>query len=315
MTGYEIIILIAGLVFVVASFFFGGKGAVAEPVDVNAEIKKIKEAVVLHENEVNGRVKNLVESECAAAVSDVQDKLSKISNDKIIAIDEYASQVLERIENNNQAVVFLYDMLQKKDDEMKSTMNKMEQTRRENKELFDRLEELKQAKARVSSRNAAKAGTRPVVPSGGMPGNNTAQNPAAAGMATQDESVPARKADAAAEKSPSAKQQKAKPMTGKQTAAMENGKQTVVRNEMPQGVLPLGHTQAEALTEAVAQQQEAENDGTLEEDLSALPEERRRALVLSMYKERKTVKEISKRLSMGQGEVKLIIDLYAGKSE
>lgn len=287
MTGYEIIILIAGLIFLVASFFFGGKGAAAS-VDVNAEIRKIKEAAVLHENEVRDRVKSLVENECDTAVADAQDKLSKVSNDKIIAMDEYASQVLEKIENNNQAVVFLYDMLQKKDDEMKSTMNKMEQTRRENKELFDRLEELKQAKARVSSRNAAKQGARSAEPVVG----------------------------AKAEETSAAKPARPKPATGRQTAAMLNEKQTVIRNEIPQGVRELEHTQAGGLTEAVALSQEVEQ-GTETEDggLAGGQEENRQELVLAMYRKHKSVKEISKRLSMGQGEVKLIINLYAAKSE
>lgn len=291
MTGYEIVILIAGLIFLVASFFFGGKGAAAD-VDVSAEIRKIKEAAVLHEGEVSSRLKGLVESECDAAVADAQDKLSKISNDKIIAIDEYASQVLEKIENNNQAVVFLYEMLQKKDDEMKSTMNKMEQTRRENKELFNRLEELKQAKARVSSRNAAKQGERP-----------GARSPEPAG-------------EGKAEEISAEKPAKKEPATGRQTAAMLNEKQTVVRNEMPQGARELEHTQAGALTEAVALSQMAEQgEDPAGDELAGGQEENRQELVLAMYREHKSVKEISKRLSMGQGEVKLIIDLYAAKSE
>ncbi len=270
MTGYEIIILIAGLVFLVASFFFGGKNTPPEMVDVGAEIKKIKEAAVLHENEVGERVKDLIENECTRAAADAQERLSKISNDKIIAIDEYASQVLERIENNNQAVVFLYDMLQKKDEEMKSTMNKMEQTRRENKELFDQLGGLKQSK----------------------------QN----------------QADAIPEEPAAERHQKS--MAGTQTAAMQNDKQTVVRNEIPQTLAELEHTQAGALTEALALHQEAEKEAALEaEDFAIDTEQDRQELILSMYRGNKSIKEISKQLSMGQGEVKLIIDLYAKKSE
>lgn len=284
MTGYEIVILAAGLIFLIASFFFGGKNGAGESVDTDAEIRKIKEAAVLHENEVRDRVRSLLENECGETIADAQEKLSQISNDKIIAIDEYASQVLEKIENNNQAVVFLYDMLQKKEDEMKSTMNKMEQTRRENKELFDRLEELKQAKARVVNRNAGKT--------------------AAEAAQTAAKTV-----------QPAAN----KPQVGRQTAAMTNEKQTVVRNEMPQGTAGLSHTQAEALTEAVAQQQNQEPELPKEADsaaeLFAEQEPDRQEQVLSMYKEHKTIKEISKQLSMGQGEVKLIIDLYAKKSE
>lgn len=280
MTGYEITILAAGLVFFIASFFFKGKSGAAETVDVNAEIRKIKEAAVLHEKEVQDRVKDLVESECETAVADVKDRLSKISNDKIIAIDEYGSQVLERIENNNQAVVFLYDMLQKKDDEMKSTMNKMEQTRRENRELFNRLEELKQSKARVSSRNAAKAGASPAA----RPAERKPVPPAG-----QEEPGRDKKAEG----------------------------QAAARGETLYGTREqFGHTQAGPLSEAVALRQEAEREEIpAPEHLANSPEEIRRKHILALYQEHKSVKEISKLLSMGQGEVKLIIDLYAGKGE
>lgn len=287
MTGYEIIILAAGLVFFIASFFLKGKSGATETVDVNAEIRKIKEAAVLHEKEVQDRVRSYVENECETAVADVQDRLSKISNDKIIAIDEYASQVLERIENNNQAVVFLYDMLQKKDDEMKSTMNKMEQTRRENRELFNRLEELKQAKARVSSRNAAKAGANPAA----RPVENMA------GM------------------SPLAEREENRGKGSVPTTEFE--RQTAMHGEKLYGTKEqLGHTQAGPLSEAIALRQEAEKEGLPEPDhLIASQEESRRKHILALYQEHKSVKEISKLLSMGQGEVKLIIDLYADKGE
>lgn len=280
MTEYEIIILVAGFVFVVASFFLGGKNSSKEEIDTDGEIRKIKEAAVLHENEIRDRLDALVLKECNTAVDDVKEKLSKISNDKIMAVDEYASQVLERIETNNQSVVFLYDMLQKKEDEMKSTMNKMEQTRRENRELFDRLEELKQAKARVASRNAAKA--------------------AAENAARQ-----------------TAKGQALKPEEN------EKEDENSLIPPIPivkAGVSELEHTQAGALTEVFAPKLDRENPVQNTSVPLSFPAESemetdRQEKVLALYREQKSIKEISKQLSMGQGEVKLIIDLYAKQSE
>lgn len=269
MTEYEIIILVAGFVFVVASFFLGGRNSSKEEVDTDAEIRKIKEAAVLHESEVRDRLDTLITKECNAALDEVKEKLSKVSNDKIMAVDEYASQVLERIETNNQSVVFLYDMLQKKEDEMKSTMNKMEQTRRENRELFDRLEELKQAKARVASRNAAKA---------------------------------------------AAKGQAVKPAKSEQTESLLSQTPAV-----KMGISELEHTQAEALTEVFAPKLERENPVRDMASEASKPEQEpgmdRQERVLALYQEQKSIKEISKLLSIGQGEVKLIVDLYAKQSE
>lgn len=282
MSVYEVLILLAGLIFFVASFFFGGKKSAGEEVDTDAEIRKIKEAAVLHEGEIRERLNALLSQECGTAIDDVKEKLSEISNDKIMAVYEYAGQVLARIENNNQSVVFLYDMLQKKEDEMKSTMNKMEQTRRENRELFDRLEELKQAKARVASRNAAKqAGAK-------QKAGNEVLKQTKSGQAEKDAAL----------------------ANGENLAGHETQEAEGTAHE---AVADLSHTQAEALTkiphsmpgEDLEQEQEKEEGATAQPD--------RQEQVLALYRENISVKDISKKLAMGQGEVKLIIDLYAKK--
>ncbi len=282
MSVYEVLILLAGLIFFVASFFFGGKKSAGEEVDTDAEIRKIKEAAVLHEGEIREQLNALLSQECGTAIDDVKEKLSEISNDKIMAVDEYAGQVLARIENNNQSVVFLYDMLQKKEDEMKSTMNKMEQTRRENRELFDRLEELKQAKARVASRNAAKqAGAK-------QKAGNEVLKQTKSGQAEKDVAL----------------------ANGENLAGHETQEAEGTAHE---AVSDLSHTQAEALTkiphsmpgEDLEQEQEKEEGATAQPD--------RQEQVLALYRENISVKDISKKLAMGQGEVKLIIDLYAKK--
>ena len=282
MSVYEVLILLAGLIFFVASFFFFCLKSAGEEVDTDAEIRKIKEAAVLHEGEIRERLNALLSQECGTAIDDVKEKLSEISNDKIMAVDEYAGQVLARIENNNQSVVFLYDMLQKKEDEMKSTMNKMEQTRRENRELFDRLEELKQAKARVASRNAAKqAGAK-------QKAGNEVLKQTKSGQAEKDAAL----------------------ANGENLAGHETQEAEGTAHE---AVADLSHTQAEALTkiphsmpgEDLEQEQEKEEGATAQPD--------RQEQVLALYRENISVKDISKKLAMGQGEVKLIIDLYAKK--
>ncbi len=280
MSVYEVLILLAGLIFFVASFFFGGKKSAGEEVDTDAEIRKIKEAAVLHEGEIRERLNALLSQECGTAIDDVKEKLSEISNDKIMAVDEYAGQVLARIENNNQSVVFLYDMLQKKEDEMKSTMNKMEQTRRENRELFDRLEELKQAKARVASRNAAKqAGAK-------QKAGNEVLKQTKSGQAEKDAAL----------------------ANGENLAGHETQEAEGTAHE---AIADLSHTQAEALAKIPHSMPGEDLEQEKEEGATAPPD--RQEQVLALYRENISVKDISKKLAMGQGEVKLIIDLYAKK--
>ena len=259
MTGYEILLLLCGAAFLIASYFLGNhKGELLE-IDTSEEIKKIKEAAVYQENEVRQNVQRLLEDVKNDTLEHAEDMLGRVANEKIMAVDEFSNQVLEKIENNNQEVIFLYDMLQKKEEEMKLTMQKMEQTRRENKELFDRLEELKKAKARVNSRNAAQAAVKQSAHTAdGMDVNRTPKS--------QAEGVPASK------------------------------------TEKLQDQPDEAHS-ADLISESEAEQEAEEGISTKE----------RRDRVLAMSAEHKSIREISKELSMGQGEVKLIIDLYGNK--
>lgn len=279
MTGLEIVVLLAGLVFIIASFFFGGHQTAAgdSGEETNAAILKIKEAAVFQETELKQRVQQILEVKSQEAVSETEDRLSRISNDKIMAIDEYSTQVLEKIENNNQEVIFLYDMFQKKEEEMKSTMNKMEQTRRENKELFDRLEELKKAKAR-SQKNAS------------------------AGVKTSD-NTKAAKSSKISQNSSTEKDSTAVGLTEKKKIRSEQiDSKTVNAAAYP--------TQADGLSQAAARGTQDSLPAEQEEEYMELNEEEKKEKVLELHRSKKTIKEISKQLGMGQGEVKLIIDLY-----
>ncbi|BBF42955.1 hypothetical protein lbkm_1641 [Lachnospiraceae bacterium KM106-2] len=53
--------------------------------------------------------------------------LSKLSNEKIMAVTDYSNQILEKIENNHQEVVFLYDMLNDKEEEIKELLKQTSQ--------------------------------------------------------------------------------------------------------------------------------------------------------------------------------------------
>lgn len=263
MTGLEIIVMTAGIILLFSSFFIPGKGergSISVPdEEMEAAIRRLKEAAGFQEEELRKKVKNIIENDTIEIISELEEDMSRLSNEKIMAIDEFSNQVLEKIENNNQEVIFLYDMFQKKEEEMKSTMNKMEQTRRENKELFDRLEELKKAKARVNAKKNAEAGKTDQFP----------QTVQTVHTAQTVENISGRNKKEA-----------------EKTAAVnsEGGKNTTFCDNS------LELSEGEATDE--------------------LTETQKKEQILEMYHQNKSIKEISKSLSMGQGEVKLIIDLY-----
>ncbi len=50
------------------------------------------------------------------------DELSQLSNEKIIAVNDFSEQVLEKISRNHEEVIFLYNMLNEKQEEIKNLM-------------------------------------------------------------------------------------------------------------------------------------------------------------------------------------------------
>ncbi|NLL00150.1 MAG: hypothetical protein GX271_05735 [Clostridiales bacterium] len=63
------------------------------------------------------------------------DYLSKLSNEKIMAVSEYSDQILEKIARNHEEVVFLYNMLNHKEKELKEIIKDIDSAKRKAKEL------------------------------------------------------------------------------------------------------------------------------------------------------------------------------------
>ena len=54
-----------------------------------------------------------------------EEYLSRLSNEKIMAVSEYSDQILEKINKNHEEVVFLYNMLNNKENELKETLKEI----------------------------------------------------------------------------------------------------------------------------------------------------------------------------------------------
>jgi hypothetical protein len=53
------------------------------------------------------------------------DALSKLSNEKIMAVNDFSEQILEKIKKNHEEVVFLYSMLNDKERELKAAVKEI----------------------------------------------------------------------------------------------------------------------------------------------------------------------------------------------
>lgn len=136
----EIIILLAGLVVFTVSFFITDtKGSASEETRILAR-EEIKEMVSKEFGEVKGHVEDVVNEAVSYAVEKTERSLERLTNEKIMAVNEYSDTVLKEIHKNHEEALFLYDMLNSKHINLKDTVSKVNQTVKEAEETTKEVE-------------------------------------------------------------------------------------------------------------------------------------------------------------------------------
>lgn len=120
MTGLEIFFIIAGFACLCISFFVARKTVP----EVEQE-DGVRTAAVWTEKEeqlIQQRVSEILSDRQNELVDATEEQMNRLCNDKIMAVDEFSRQILEKMESNHQEVVFMYNMLNEKEKEIKDVM-------------------------------------------------------------------------------------------------------------------------------------------------------------------------------------------------
>lgn len=83
------------------------------------------------EEEINRQIREQWEELREEFMEEAKDYMSRLSNDKIMGMDEYFGPILERIEKNHEEVVFLYNMLGEKQEEFKELIRQADAVKAE----------------------------------------------------------------------------------------------------------------------------------------------------------------------------------------
>ncbi len=127
----EIVLLIIGGCVFVLSFLLPGKKDADAALNKEMAQGEIKEMVAAQMNEIKQQVDDTVEEAVAYAMEKTERSLERISNEKIMAVNEYSDTVLAEISRNHQEVMFLYDMLNDKHTSLKKTVTVVEKKAKE----------------------------------------------------------------------------------------------------------------------------------------------------------------------------------------
>lgn len=151
----EIALLVFGAAVLAVSFIMPSRN------ERNDNAQQIDDELIrsIIENEMENakeRVAEVVDETVEYAVEKTERASERISNEKIMAINEYSETVLADINKSHQEVMFLYDMLNDKHDNLKETVKHVDKTAKEAEEAANAAARALSMKAQEEARNRAK---------------------------------------------------------------------------------------------------------------------------------------------------------------
>ena len=153
----EIVLLIAGVIIFTGSFFLPLGGEKNTGIDQKAAKEEIHGLVEEEMNNVRSKMQDKMEETSEDTIEKAERALERLTNEKIMAVNEYSDTVLQEIHKNHEEAMFLYDMLNSKHANIKDTVSKMDKAVKavENKTLENKTAENKAAADKTAADKTA----------------------------------------------------------------------------------------------------------------------------------------------------------------
>ena len=269
----EILLLILGIGAFVASFVLPERKGKLSEQDKKLGEEQIRELVEAQLRDVRDRVSDAADETITYAVEKTERSLERVTNEKIMAVNEYSDTVLEAIHKNHEEVLFLYDMLNDKHDKLKDTVVEVE------KKAKETLQKVKDAEVPVEPLAAAE--TEPEVKTGEK-------------VVTELKNVPEQIVETEKQ--------------SEQGAFVRLKPETVPENTVIKEKAPIKEKKTKKAKTAEKNSEMLEVDLSFAGEEGRNNNEK----ILSLHKAGKSNIAIARELGLGIGEVKLVIDLFKG---
>lgn len=118
MTILVVVLIIIGIALIILSLFL------VEEKNSEDYVKLLmdRELSFAETGKIRDKVNEIITEVREDHIVKTDDELSQLSNEKIIAVNDFSEQVLEKISRNHEEVIFLYNMLNEKQEEIKNLM-------------------------------------------------------------------------------------------------------------------------------------------------------------------------------------------------
>ncbi len=150
MTTLEIILLILGVIIFIGSFIVPESKSEMEEVDKQLTQEQIQEMLKEEVKSVRSQVEDTVEETVSYSMERTERALERITNEKLTAISEYTETVLNDIHKGHEEVLFLYDMLNDKHQNIKETASEVNKAVKEANEAVQEADIVKKEVAEAT---------------------------------------------------------------------------------------------------------------------------------------------------------------------
>ena len=123
----QIVVLFVGAILFTVSFFIPDKQVSSKEIREKEE-RIIKDIIDKELAGVRRKVDEIAEESIERAKDTTERQMDRITNEKMMAINEYSDTVMTEIHKNHEEAVFLYDMLNNKHAQVKTTAAELNQT-------------------------------------------------------------------------------------------------------------------------------------------------------------------------------------------
>lgn len=148
-----IVLIVIGIICVIISIILGITDN-KEQADTASYVSDYDSAKQV--SQLSKAIDDIIEKKMQDIEEKTEASLDKISNTKILEMNEYADNVLKEINRNHNEVMFMYDMLNEKDKEIKTTVKSVNATNTQARgmgtvrERLIKLDETQKAPQRIS---------------------------------------------------------------------------------------------------------------------------------------------------------------------
>ncbi len=311
MSVLEIVLLIMGIVIFIGSFLIPERKNRSGKEEAVIDEKKIHDLVEKEVEEAQGKITDIVDETITYAMEKTERSMDRLTNEKMMAVNEYSDTVLSEINKNHQEVVFLYDMLNDKHENLKNTVTEVEKTAREVRQT------VKDAEINVRELTTQEVSPEPVSVEVQTAQQEVPQQPEFELFGASGAFAPEKVTVVETKKTPKKSAQTAKART---KAVLETDRESTSKEQENAGKGMVEKTTEKAAAKPAARKRttkpktEAEvPDVAVSLDKAGKSGARNsNEKILELHKAGKANMAIAKELGLGIGEVKLVIDLFEG---